>query len=119
MQLVEQHIIRAHHPHYRALDTAAFAAKNLYNAALYEIRQSFIHQGKHLYYNQMDKIMQKHEALTVEVHPILHAYLTKGFPSKRMKWSWKYKQKIKVKANSNYHLTEFHFYDKTDEEIKL
>src|SRR4029078_2829609 len=57
-------------------------------------------------------IMQKHSRLTVEVHPILHAYLTKGFPSKRLKWSWKYKQKIKVKANSNYHLTEFHFYDK-------
>lgn len=64
-------------------------------------------------------IMQKHQALTVEMHPILYAYLTKGFPSKRMKWSWKYKQKIRVKQNSNYHLTEFHFYDKTDEEIKL
>jgi ribonuclease G len=64
-------------------------------------------------------IMQKHSGLTVEVHPILHAYLTKGFPSKRRKWSWKYKQKILVKQNSNYHLTEFHFYDKTGEEIKL
>ncbi len=64
-------------------------------------------------------IMQKHIKLTVEVHPILFAYLTKGFPSKRMKWSWKYKQKIRIKQNSNYHLTEFHFYDKTDEEIKL
>ena len=64
-------------------------------------------------------IMQKHEGLTVEVHPILYAYLTKGFPSKRRRWSWKYKQKIRVKQNSNYHLTEFHFYDKTDEEIKL
>ena len=64
-------------------------------------------------------LMQKHTSLTVEVHPMLYAYLTKGFPSKRMKWSWKYKQKIRVKQHSNYHLTEFHFYDKTDEEIKL
>ena len=64
-------------------------------------------------------IMQKHKGLTVEVHPMLYAYLTKGFPSKRMKWNWKHKQKIRVKQNSNYHLTEFHFYDKTDEEIKL
>ena len=64
-------------------------------------------------------IMQKHIQLTVEVHPILFAYLTKGFPSKRMKWCWKYKQKIRIKQNSNYHLTEFHFYDNTDEEIKL
>ena len=64
-------------------------------------------------------LMQNHKELTVEVHPMLYAYLTKGFPSKRLKWSWKYKQKIRVKKNSNYHLTEFHFYDKTDEEIKL
>ena len=64
-------------------------------------------------------IMQKHRGLTVEMHPILYAYLTKGFPSRRRKWSWKYKQNIKVKQNSNYHLTEFHFFDDSDEEIKL
>lgn len=64
-------------------------------------------------------IMQKHSGLTVEVHPIVYAYLTKGLPSIRLKWSWKYKQKISVKQNSNYYLTEFHFYDKSDEEIKL
>jgi ribonuclease G len=64
-------------------------------------------------------IMQKHTALTIEVHPILYAYLTKGFPSKRMRWSLKFKQKIKVRPNTNYHLTEFHFYDKSNEEIKL
>ena len=64
-------------------------------------------------------IMQKHKGLTVEMHPILYAYLTKGFPSRRQRWSWKYKQKIRVKQNSNYHLTEFHFFDDSDEEIKL
>jgi len=64
-------------------------------------------------------IMQKHKGLTIQVHPIVYAYLTKGFPSKRRKWSWKYKQTIKVKANNNYHLTEFHFIDDSDEEIKL
>jgi ribonuclease G len=64
-------------------------------------------------------IMQKHTGLSIEVHPILYAYLTKGFPSKRLRWSWKFKQKIKVKSNTNYHLTEFHFYDKNDDVIKL
>src|SRR3984885_14388223 len=64
-------------------------------------------------------IMQRHKGLTIQVHPIVYAYLTKGFPSKRRKWSWKYKQKIQVKANTNYHLTEFHFIDDSDEEIKL
>jgi ribonuclease G len=63
--------------------------------------------------------MQKHAGLTIEVHPILNAYLKKGFPSIRLKWSWKYKQQIKIKPNSNYHLTEFRFYDKSEEEIKL
>jgi ribonuclease G len=65
-------------------------------------------------------IMQKHKGLTVEMHPILHAYLTKGiFFSRLSKWRRKYKQKIKLKPNSNYHLTEFHFFDDSDEEIKL
>ena len=63
--------------------------------------------------------MQKHKGLTIEVHPILFAYLTKGFPSRRMKWSIKFKGKIKVRPNTNYHLTEFHFFDKSNEEIKL
>src|SRR6266550_6922590 len=62
MQLVEQHVISKTDPRYALIDRAAFASKNLYNAALYEIRQSFIHQGKYLSYNQMDKIMQKHDA---------------------------------------------------------
>src|SRR5579859_3873267 len=62
MQLVEQHVISKNDPRYTAIDKAAFASKNLYNAALYEIRQCFIHQGKYIFCNQMDKIMQKHEA---------------------------------------------------------
>ncbi len=62
MQLVEQHVISKTDPRFAAIDRAAFASKNLYNAALYEIRQCFLHQGKHISYNQMDKIMQKHEA---------------------------------------------------------
>ncbi len=64
-------------------------------------------------------VMQKHNGLTISVHPIMEAYLRKGLPSRRMKWSWKYKQKIKVKANTSYHLTEYHFFDSHEEEIKL
>ena len=63
--------------------------------------------------------MQKHKSLTVVVHPIVYAYLTKGFISKRRRWSWKFKQKIHVRENNNYHLTEFHFFDKNEEEIRL
>jgi len=64
-------------------------------------------------------VMQKHKELYISVHPIMEAYLKKGFPSRRMKWSWKYKQKIRVQANNSYHLTEYHFFDNQEEEIKL
>src|SRR5713226_1890751 len=62
MQLVEQHVIDKRDPRYAIMDTAAFASKNLYNAALYEIRQAFIHEGRYLGYRKMDKRMQQHEA---------------------------------------------------------
>ncbi len=64
-------------------------------------------------------ITHKHSDLTLVVNPILHAYLTKGFISRRLRWRWKYKQRIRIKENTNYHLTEFHFFDNRDEEIKL
>jgi putative transposase len=62
VQLVEQHCISKHDPRYAVIDAAAFASKNLYNAALYEMRQAFIFQGKRFSYKQMDKLMQRHEA---------------------------------------------------------
>jgi putative transposase len=62
MQLVEQHIINRKDPRYTAIDAAAFASKNLYNAALYEMRQAFIHEKYYISYNQLDKLMQSHEA---------------------------------------------------------
>ncbi len=62
MKLVEQHVIDRHDPRFAAIDAAAFASKNLYNAALYEMRQAFIHTGAYLSYNEMDKLMQSHEA---------------------------------------------------------
>jgi putative transposase len=62
MHLVEQHVIDRADPRFAIIDEAAFKSKNLYNAALYEIRQSFIHEGKYLNYNVMDRRMQSHEA---------------------------------------------------------
>ena len=42
MRLVEQHRIDRHDPRWAAIDAAAFASKNLYNAALYRTRQAYI-----------------------------------------------------------------------------
>ena len=62
MQLVEQHVIDKNDPRYGVIDASAFASKNLYNAALYELRQAYIFQGRYLSYSTMDKLMQPHEA---------------------------------------------------------
>jgi ribonuclease G len=65
-------------------------------------------------------ITHKHHNLTIVVHPIVYAYLTKGWLwSKAAKWKRKYKQSITVKSDNNYHFTEFRFFDKDGEEIKL
>jgi ribonuclease G len=66
-------------------------------------------------------VTHQHKNLTLTVHPILHSHLTKGwwFNSIKAKWSKKFKTRIKVSLNNNYHLTEFHFFDQDEEEIKL
>ncbi len=67
-------------------------------------------------------LTHQHKDLTLVVHPILYSYLTKGgffLRSKQWKWRWKYGQKVNIRENTNYHLTEFHFFNKHDDEIKL
>ena len=53
MQLVEQHVISRTDSRYKAIDAAAFASKNLYNQATYQIRQAYIHEGKYLPYAEI------------------------------------------------------------------
>src|SRR5215472_2132828 len=53
MQLVERHRVTKDHPQYALIDAAAFASKNLYNQANYQIRQAFIHEGTYLPYAEV------------------------------------------------------------------
>ena len=53
MQLVEQHCISKSDPRFAVIDAAAFASKNLYNQATYQIRQAYIHEGKYLPYAEI------------------------------------------------------------------
>ncbi|WIG59556.1 MAG: hypothetical protein OJF49_002303 [Ktedonobacterales bacterium] len=62
MQLVEQHVIRVTDPRFAAIDRAAFASKNLYNAANYIVRQSFIHEGVYLNFAAVFHRIKDHEA---------------------------------------------------------
>lgn len=64
MQLVERHVIKRTDPRFPAIDAAAFASKNLYNAANYVVRQSFIHAGIYLNYQEMHRRMKDHDAYT-------------------------------------------------------
>ncbi len=66
-------------------------------------------------------ITHKHSNLKIIVHPILYAYLTKGWPwsTRLAKWNKKFKQKTVLQQDTNYHLTEFRFFNKHEEEIKL
>src|SRR5260221_13449875 len=62
MRVVEQHIIRKGDPRYNKLDEAAFASKNLWNAANYLVRQSFIFQYTYLNNVEIFHQIKSHEA---------------------------------------------------------
>lgn len=62
---------------------------------------------------------QNEKAVTLCVHPYIEAFLKKGFPSLRMKWSMHYKKWIKLKAVSSYQFIEYHFLNANEDEIKI
>jgi IS605 OrfB family transposase len=62
MHLVEQHVIPRKDSRFAPIDQAAFVAKNLYNAALYLVRQSFIFEHRYLDYQAVYHQMKHHEA---------------------------------------------------------
>ena len=65
MQLVEQHVIKQGDSRYAVIDSAAFAAKNLHNAALYLVRQTFIFKHRYMGYSEVYHLMKPHEAYRV------------------------------------------------------
>jgi ribonuclease G len=71
--------------------------------------------------NNLDYVLneQNEKNITLTVHPYIEAYIKKGLFSQQRKWYFKYGKWIKVKAVSSYHLTEFHFLNSKEEEIKL
>src|SRR6266571_4302825 len=62
MQLVEQHIIERDDPRYERIDRASFASKNLWNAANYLVRQSFIFQDTYLNNVKVFHHIKSHES---------------------------------------------------------
>jgi putative transposase len=70
MRLVEQHRIDRHDPRFAAIDAAAFASKNLYNAANYLVRQAYILRAERIRYPSLAHQIQAtapHRALPAKV----------------------------------------------------
>src|SRR4028119_363510 len=61
MQLAERHIIKSTEHGFALIDGLAFESKNLYNAANYVIRQSFVYGWGYINYNEMNRLMNSHQ----------------------------------------------------------
>ena len=55
MYLTEIHVIKKSNNLYKEIDNLCFLSKNLYNSALYTIRQHFFDTGKYLNYNMTNR----------------------------------------------------------------
>jgi ribonuclease G len=62
---------------------------------------------------------QNEKSLKIVLHPYLYAFLTKGVYSMRWKWFKKYSRWIKLQQDTSYHLLEYHFFNKNNDEIKM
>jgi len=65
----------------------------------------------------VDKI--KTRKLILNVHPFVASYLRKGLIPVSLKWNFKYRIIIKVQPITSYHMLEYHFFDRYDNEIDL
>ena len=59
-----------------------------------------------------------YKKITLNTHPFIAAFLTKGFPSVRTKWFMEHKKWVKIQPRDAYTYLEYHFYDKDGNEIK-
>ena len=57
MYLEERHIIKPNNPLYKELDNVCFLSKNLYNKALYLVRQHYFNTKEHLNYYKLSKLL--------------------------------------------------------------
>jgi ribonuclease G len=67
----------------------------------------------------LSHLINTHSGLKLYCHPIMAAYIMKGFPSMRMKWFWKYKKYLRIHPNEDFGLTDYKFFDDNDEEINI
>jgi ribonuclease G len=61
----------------------------------------------------------KTRKLVLNVHPFVATYLTKGLFKIYRKWNRKYSISLKIQAVPSYHMLEYHFFDRYENEIDL
>lgn len=62
---------------------------------------------------------QNEKSLSIGVHPYIYAYLTKGVFSIQRRWFFAFNKWIKIKSMPSYHLLEYRFFNKNNDEIKM
>jgi ribonuclease G len=65
----------------------------------------------------IDKIKTK--KIILNVHPFIAAYLKKGLIPIYLRWNFKFRISLKVQAITSYHMLEYHFFDRDNNEIDL
>lgn len=60
---------------------------------------------------------QNEKEVTIQVHPFVYAYLTKGLFSIRRKWMWKYHKTIHIQEVKSFHILQSVFLNKNGDEI--
>lgn len=69
--------------------------------------------------HDLEQLLKKdYKKLTLNTHPFIAAFLTKGFPSIRSKWFFEHKKWVKVLPRDAYTYLEYHFFDKNGNQIK-
>ena len=85
IKLVRQIIYKRNDPEYEEMDELCFKSKNLYNATLYAVRQTFIKSGEYLNYNRINKIFTEENNIDYRVLPAKVAKHTQMFVDFAMK----------------------------------
>ncbi|MFT5077636.1 MAG: ribonuclease G [Planctomycetota bacterium] len=62
-------------------------------------------------------LTKDYKKVTLNAHPFIAAFLTKGFPSARHKWFMEHKKWVKIQPRDAYTYLEYHFQDKDGNEI--
>ena len=86
MILVEKHQYTKNSKHFKELDHLCFLAKNLYNSALYQVRQYFFNTKKYLNYSQLNKqsnelFAKDYQALPIKVSQQVEKLVDANFKS--------------------------------------